>query len=192
MEPTEPTPPAEPMAPAEPMTPMDAPPAEPMAAPPAPPAANWTAPSAPPAMAAMTAGRPMGLTIAAILAVVLGAFAALGAVALLLFGTIFGAASGAASGSGALGGVIAGVGIVGAIIAGLIAFAYFATALGNWRGRSWSWTLGMVVWIVTLVFGVLGLAGGISVTGLIFQVAFPVIAIYFLWQPEVKRALGRA
>jgi hypothetical protein len=162
-----------------------------MAPPPAPAAATWTAPAAPPAMSG-AAARPMGLTVAAILAVILGAFAALGAVALLLFGTVVGAASGAASGSGALGGVIAGVGIIGAIIAGLVAFAYFATALGNWRGRSWSWTLGMVVWIVTLVFGVLGLAGGISLTGLIFQVAFPIVAIYFLWQPEVKRALGRA
>jgi len=190
MEPTEPTPPAEPMAPAEPTAPMDAPPAEPMAAPPAPPVANWTAPAAPPAMAAMTAGRPMGLTVAAILAAILGVFAALGALLLIVGGSLLGGAAGA-SGATGLGTVLAGAGIFVGIIALLVALAYLATAFGNWRGRSWSWTLGMVVWVVTLVFGVLGIASNFSITGLIFQIAFPVVAIYFLWQPEVKRALGR-
>ena len=50
----------------------------------------------------------------------------------------------------------------------------------------------MIVWIVTLVFGVLGLSGGINIFNLVLQIAFPIVAIYFLWQPDVKRALGRS
>ena len=79
-----------------------------------------------------------------------------------------------------------------AIFVLLIALAYIATAVGNWRGRRWSWTLGMIVWIITLVFGVLGVAGGINIVNLVLQIAFPIVAIYFLWQPDVKRALGRS
>jgi len=141
---------------------------------------------------AMTGPRPQGLTIAAILAAVYGGLLVLVSLFLILGMSIIGGAAGAANGSGALGGAIAGIGFVAAIFVLLIAAAYIATAVGNWRGRRWSWTLGMIVWIVTLVFGVLGLSGGINIFNLVLQIAFPIVAIYFLWQPDVKRALGRS
>jgi hypothetical protein len=141
---------------------------------------------------AMTGPRPQGLTIAAILAGIYGGLLILVSLFLILGMSILGGAAGAANGSGALGGAIAGIGFVAAIFVILIALAYIATAVGNWRGRRWSWTLGMVVWIVTLVFGVLGLSGGVNIFNLVLQIVFPIVAIYFLWQPDVKRALGRS
>ena len=76
------------------------------------------------------------------------------------------------------------------IILALIAILYFAIAYGVWKGRGWSWMLGMVVSIIAIVFGVLGLSGGVSLGSLI-SLALPVVVVYFLWQPEVKRWLGR-
>jgi hypothetical protein len=49
----------------------------------------------------------------------------------------------------------------------------------------------VVVWIITLIFGILGITGGINAFNLVLQVVFPIVALYFLWQPDVKRALGR-
>jgi hypothetical protein len=171
--------------------PADMPPA-PMAPEPAPMAPPPMAPMAPPPVALAT-GRPTGATVITILAVVNGVIFSLGALAALLFGTVAGGILGSSGveNAGAVGGVAAGIGIVVAIIVLLIALLFYGIAYGTWKGRGWAWMLGIVVSIVVLVFGVLGQANGISVVSLILYVAIPAVTIYFLWQPEVKRWLGR-
>jgi uncharacterized membrane protein (DUF2068 family) len=93
-------------------------------------------------------------------------------------------------GAPGVGGILAGVGIVFGIIVLLIGLLYLAIAYGVWKGRGWAWMLGLIVSIIAIIFGVLGLAGGISVSSII-SLALPIIVVYFLWQPEVKRWLGR-
>jgi hypothetical protein len=176
MEPTESTQPAEPAPPASaPLAP----------APPAPP------PMSPPPMAApMAAGRPTGVTVVAIISAIYGALATLGGLLLILGASVLGGLA-AGSDAGVLGGALAGVGIFFAALVILIAVGFLATAYGLWNRRSWSWMLGMILWIITLVFAILGLAGGINASNIIGLVAAGV-SVYFLWQPEVKRYLGRA
>ena len=89
-----------------------------------------------------------------------------------------------------VGGILAGLGFFFGIIAVLLAVLYFAIAYGVWKGRGWAWTVGVVVSIIGLVFGVLGLTGGITVSTII-SLALPIVVLYYFMQPEVKRWLGR-
>jgi hypothetical protein len=144
-------------------------------------------PPAPPA-----AGRPTGATVITIIEAILGVLGALAALALIGFGTIAGGLGGLSDveGGAAVGGILAGFGFFFGIILALIAILYFAIAYGVWNGRGWAWMLGVIVSIIAVVFGVLGLSGGVSVFNLI-QLALPIVVLYFLWQPDVKRWLGR-
>jgi uncharacterized membrane protein (DUF2068 family) len=90
----------------------------------------------------------------------------------------------------AVGGILGGLGIVFGIIVGAIAALYIALAYGTWKARPWAWMLGVVVSIIALVFAVLGLGSGINLSSII-SVALPAIVLYFLFQPDVKRYLGR-
>jgi hypothetical protein len=166
--------------------PADMPPA-PMAPAPAP----MAPPPMPQAPAAVT-GRPTGATVITIIETILGVLISLAALAAMFVGSLAGGLGGLSNveNGAAVGGILAGVGFVFGIILVLIAILYFAIAYGVWKGRGWAWMLGMIVSIIAIVFGVLGLTGGISV-GSIISLALPIIVVYYLWQPDVKRWLGR-
>jgi hypothetical protein len=137
-------------------------------------------------------GRPMGATVVSIIEAILGAFLLLGALALIGIGSIAGGIIGSSAGQdgAVVAGALAGLGFVFGLILLLIGVLYFAIAYGVWKGRGWAWMLGVVVSIVAIVFGVLGLSSGITVSNII-SLALPIAVVYFLWQPDVKRWLGR-
>jgi hypothetical protein len=143
-------------------------------------------------MAPAAAGRPTGATIIAIIEGILGVLLALVALAAIGLGGLAGGIIGSSGveGGAAAAGILAGLGFIFGIISLLLAILYFAIAYGVWKGRGWAWMLGVVVSIIGIVFGVLGLSGGVSVSNLI-SLALPIVVIYFLWQPDVKRWLGR-
>ena len=149
------------------------------------------APMAPPP-ATMAGVRPMGATVITVIEAILGVLLSIVALGALFLGSIAGGLGGLSNveNGAAVGGILAGVGFFFGIIAVLIASLYFAIAYGVWKGRSWAWMLGMIVSIIAIVFGVLGLSGGVSV-GSIVSLALPIVVVYFLWQPDVKRWLGR-
>jgi hypothetical protein len=99
-------------------------------------------------------------------------------------------AAGDAQGVPGVGGFLAGLGVVLGVILLAIGALYLAIAYGVWKARSWSWMLGVVVSIIAIIFGVLGLSGGVN-AGSLISLALPIIVVYFLWQPDVKRYLGR-
>ena len=136
--------------------------------------------------------RPTGATIVAVIEGILGVLGILAALALIGFSGLAGGMIGSSGDPDAagVGAVVAGFGIVAGLIAGLIGILYFAIAYGVWKGRTWAWMLGIVVSIIAIVFAVLGLTGGVSLSS-ILSLALPIIVVYFLWQPEVKRWLGR-
>jgi hypothetical protein len=175
---TEMQPPAEPQP--------AAPPPQP-AAPPQPPVSQWAAPA--PAAAAV---RPTGAVVITIIETVLGVLLLLGALAAIGLAGLGGALLGSSNveGGAVAGGLLAGLGIVFGIILGALGALYLAIAYGVWKARSWSWMLGLVVSIIALVFGILGVSGGVSI-GTLLQLALPGAVVYFLWQPDVKRYLGR-
>jgi len=181
---TDPVQPTEPAAP----QPMSPPPMTPP-----PPPTGWGTPAA--GAPAMMAGgpRPTGATVISVIAGIEGVLIALFGLLAILGTSLIGGAVGSsgAENAGAVGGLVAGVGIVVAIIAFLIAALYLAIAIGVWRARSWSWILGVVVYIIVLVFGVLGLTN-FSVYGAIVGVVLPAVVLFLFWQPDVKRYLGRA
>ena len=107
--------------------------------------------------------RPIGVTIIALLAILGGiAFLASGLVTLLipLFGIFIGS---------------------GLFILGL---AYFLMAYGLWNGKSWAWTLTLILSGIGIIVGI----GSIVVgnLGSIFHIIINVIIIYYLYRPNVK------
>ncbi|MFZ0556094.1 MAG: DUF2127 domain-containing protein [Nitrososphaeraceae archaeon] len=107
--------------------------------------------------------RPIGVTIIAVLAI-------LGGIAFL------------ASGLGTL--LIPLIGIFigsGLFILGL---AYFLMAYGLWNGKSWAWTLTLILSGIGIIVGI----GSIVVgnLGSIFHIIINVIIIYYLYRPNVK------
>jgi uncharacterized membrane protein (DUF2068 family) len=137
--------------------------------------------------------RPTGATVISVIDGILAVLLLLVGVLLMVGGSLLGGVVGNQAdveNAAGLGAVFAGVGIVFGVIVVLIGLLYLAIAYGVWKGRSWSWMLGMIVSIIAIVFGVLGLAGGVSLSSII-SLALPIIVVYFLMQPEVKRWLGR-
>jgi hypothetical protein len=143
-------------------------------------------------MTAAPGTRPTGATVITVIDAILGVLALLGALAAIGLAGLGGAMLGSSGveGGAAAGGMLAGLGIVAGIILGAIGVLYIAIAWGVWKARPWSWMLGLVVSIVAIVFGVLGLAGDINLFSII-SLALPIVVVYYLWQPDVKRYLGR-
>jgi hypothetical protein len=165
---------------------------ESMPPPPAAPPPMAPPPMAPPPMGPAAAARPMGATVITIIEAILGVFLLLAAIAAIGLGSLAGGLVGSSGveGGAAAAGILAGLGIFFGIIALALAILYFAIAYGVWKARSWAWMLGVVVSIIGLVFGVLGLSGGITLGNLV-SLALPIVVLYFFWQPDVKRYLGR-
>ena len=148
-------------------------------------------PMAPP-MAAASMARPTGATVISIIDGIIGVLALLSGLLLMVGAGLVGGLLGSAADPNApgLGALFAGLGIVFGVIVVLIGLLYLAIAYGVWKGRGWAWMLGVVVSIIAVIFGVLGLAGGVTL-GSILSVLLPALVVYFFWQPEVKRWLGR-
>jgi hypothetical protein len=194
-EPMQPAEPADPQ-PADPQ-PMDPQPMAPQAATPepTPPAApvSWAAPTpaAPAAMA--TGGRPTGATVITIIAGIEGVLILLAGLLVILGASVIGGLVGSSgtANAGAAGGFVTGLGTVFAIILFVLGALYLMIAFGVWNARRWSWVLAAVIYILALILGVLGLAGNASVYNVLIGVGLPVVVLFFLWQGDVKRYLGR-
>ena len=142
-------------------------------------------PPPPPAPAPTSgAARPMGITILAVLSAIGGVLSILGGIALIGLGGVAGASSGQAAlfGLGAIFGLI----LLASGIASL-AFAY-----GAWTLQPWAWTLGVALQIISIVLAVLAVIGGSDISSQIIGVAISAIILYYLMQPSIKAAFGRA
>jgi uncharacterized membrane protein (DUF2068 family) len=107
--------------------------------------------------------RPIGVTIIALLAILGGiAFLASGLVTLLI----------------PLIGIFIGSGLF------ILGLAYFLMAYGLWNGKSWAWTLTLILSGIGIIVGI----GSIVVgnLGSIFHIIINVIIIYYLYRPNVK------
>lgn len=137
------------------------------------------------------AARPTGVTILAILALIGGIFSLIGGLALIAGGALIGGAVGGAEGA-AFGGLAF---IFGILTLGF-AVAYLAFAYGGWTLKPWGWALGTILALASIVFGVINaVASGDIVSGLmgnIISFAISGVILYYLNQPAVKSAFGRA
>ena len=142
-------------------------------------------PPPPPAPAPTTgAARPMGITILAVLSAIGGVLSILGGIALIGLGGVGAASTGQAAlfGLGAIFGLL----LLASGIASL-AFAY-----GAWTLQPWAWTLGVALQILSIALAVFAVIGGSDISSQIIGVAISAIILYYLMQPSIKAAFGRA
>ncbi len=126
--------------------------------------------------------RPTGITILAILAAIGGVLGLLASLALLGLGTLVAATTG-------LGGF--------AVVAGLIGLVYSILSLilayGFWTLKPWAWPLGVAVEALGILEALLSFANNTNgVASLIISLAIAAFILWYLFQPHVKTAFGRA
>ena len=135
-------------------------------------------------MSGSTAARPTGVTILAVLAAIGGVLGLLGGVALLGLGGIAAGATGNAA--------FFGLGAFAGIISVAIAIASLAFAYGAWMLQPWAWSRGVVLQLVSHVWAVLLVGSGESIVSQGLSIVIAGIILYYLNQPHVKSAFGRA
>lgn len=129
--------------------------------------------------------RPTGVTILAILSILIGIFGLLGGIAIIGLSalisttTLFGSASGFLTG---LGLVIGGIIVVFSLI-------WLATGFGFLHGKSWAWTLGMIFSILSII-GAIGIAATSSYSAIV-GVFIWALMIYYLTRTRVKSFFGK-
>ena len=126
--------------------------------------------------------RPTGITVMAVLSAIGGVFGLLASLALLGLGA-------AVSATGGLGGL--------AFLAGIIILAYSVLSLvlayGFWTLKPWAWPLGIGVQVLGIIQAVLQFMNNSSnVISLVISLAIAGVILWYLYQPHVKAAFGRA
>lgn len=122
-----------------------------------------------------TRERPLGITILAILAAIAGVLGLLGSLGLMAVG--FG------------GGLFVILGLVTLVLSVL----YLAFAYGAWTLQPWGWTLGVGIAVASIVITLIQLIQGMSTPlSAIISIAISGVILYYLFQPDVKAAFGRA
>lgn len=136
-------------------------------------------PSTPPPTGTHTPGtsqRPLGITILAILAAIAGVLGLLGS--LLIMGLLM-----------AAGGLYMLIGLITLVLSIL----YILFAYGAWTLKPWAWTLGVGLSAASIVLTLIGLTqGNQELVGALISLAISGAILYYLFQPDVKAAFGRA
>jgi hypothetical protein len=134
--------------------------------------------------------RPTGVTVLAILEI-LGGLAGLGGGAVLI-GV---AALVSSSNFATLYPQLAGIGSVSTVLYALGALALvfgilgLVLGVGFLGGKSWAWTLGIVVGVLNIIVSLV--ETGIGFYSDIIGIIFPIIIIYYLMRPHVKAFFGK-
>ena len=127
--------------------------------------------------------RPVGITVLAILEILIGLVGLLASVAIIGFSTLF----------STLPRVGSLLGTIGLFIGGVVLFfslMWLATGAGFLHGTGWSWTLGMIFSILSLLGAIGALTIGL-ITGGIGGLIFWGLMLYYLTRTHVKAFFGR-
>jgi len=138
--------------------------------------------------------RPIGVTILAVLALIVGIFGLAAGLSFMGIGGL-GAGAGVAAGTakGAEVTVLSGLMVIhGATIIGEAVLS-LAFAIGAWWLKPWAWTLGIILYVISLMTAVTTLIGDTStLASQTFNIVIDAIIIYYLNTPAVKRAFGQS
>jgi len=140
-------------------------------------------------------GRPVGVTILAILNFIGAAFCLLGGIGMILGGGVIATmlsqqGQGSAGAAGILAGLGAAAGVFIIIIGGVSAFVGF----GLWKLKGWARIVSIVLFVISAAMQLLGLLGTLAhfnlfaVVWSLFWVAVDAFVIWYLLKPEVKAA----
>jgi hypothetical protein len=128
--------------------------------------------------------RPIGITILAVLEILIGIVGLLVSLAIIGFSALFSTLPRVGSLLGTIGFMIGGVILFFSII-------WLATGVGFLHGRGWSWTLGIVFSILSLLGAVGALTIGL-ITGGVGGIVFWGLMLYYLTRTHVKSFFGKA
>lgn len=146
--------------------------------------------------------RPTGVTILAILALLIGIFGLFGGAVLIGLGFLLGTLAASADitnainnagypGLASLGvGALSAIVIVFGVVVLLIGILYLATGIGFFGGRGWSWTLGMIVSVISLILAIVQIAFGN--VGSVLSLIVSGLILYYLTRTRVKAFFGKA
>ncbi|NLI74643.1 MAG: hypothetical protein GX369_07770 [Euryarchaeota archaeon] len=148
--------------------------------------------------------RPLGITILAILAIIGGILSLISAIGLFIASSVVNVQEiidqvgsdfpqEIIEATPLLFAALGIVFLISAILSFLIAYGYF-------KGKGWSWTLGVVLMVLSILFNVIGfVSAGFSSSGLIglligllVGIAIPIIILIYLFQTHVKVWFGKA
>src|SRR5467141_3226428 len=127
--------------------------------------------------------RPAGITILAVLEILIGIVGLLASLVIIGFSALFSTIPTVGSLLGAVGLVIGGVVLFFSII-------WLATGVGFLHGRGWSWTLGMIFSVLSLLGAIGALTIGL-ITGGVGGLIFWGLMLYYLTRTHVKAFFGR-
>jgi hypothetical protein len=128
--------------------------------------------------------RPVGITILAVLEILIGIIGLVASLAIIGFSALF----------STLPRVGFLLGTIGLVIGGIVLFfslIWLATGLGFLHGRGWSWTLGMIFGTLSLLGAFAALIIGL-ITGAVGGLIFWGLMLYYLTRTHVKAFFGRS
>ncbi len=128
--------------------------------------------------------RPVGVTILAVFEVLIGIVGLLASLAIIDFSALFSTLPTVGSLLGAVGLIIGGVVFFFSII-------WLATGVGFLHGKGWSWTLGMIFSILSLLGAIGALTIGL-ITGGVGGLIFWGLMLYYLTRTRVKVFFGKS
>ncbi len=128
--------------------------------------------------------RPAGVTIIAILALLIGVVGLMAGFAIVALTGLF-----ASLRFLGLGGLIASLGPIIASVVFVFSFIWLLTGWGFLSGKGWAWTLGLIFSILSILGGLIFAVSG-SVGGIVAVVIW-VLMVYYLMTGRVKAFFGK-
>ncbi len=131
------------------------------------------------------AQRPLGVTILAVLDI-------LGGIGASLLGLIYMALSaqiGTVVGGGGIFALFGAFIVVLGIIFLILGILAIAVGWGFWKGSSWAWIVGLVLYVIGIVLGLTSLALG-DVTSIVL-VVIGALLVYYMFRPNVRIWFGK-
>lgn len=127
--------------------------------------------------------RPVGITVLAVLEILIGIVGFLASLAIIGLSALFSTLPRVGSLLGTFGFII------GAVVLFFSAI-WLATGVGFLHGRGWSWTLGMIFSVLSLLGAISALAVGL-ITGGVGGLVFWGLMLYYLTRTRVKAFFGK-
>ena len=139
-------------------------------------------------------GRPVGVTILAILNFIGAAFCLLGGIAMILGGVFMATMLSQGQGSAGAAGILAGLGAAAGVFIIIVGGVSALVGFGLWKLKEWARVVSIVLYGISAALQLLGLLGSLAhfnafaVIWSVFWIAVDAFVIFYLLKPEVKAA----
>jgi len=139
-------------------------------------------------------GRPVGVTILAILNFIGAAFCLLGGIGMILGGGFIASMLSQGQSSAGAAGILAGLGAAAGVFIIIVGGVSALVGFGLWKLKEWARIVSIVLYGISAALQLLGLLGSLAhfnafaVIWSVFWVAVDAFVIMYLLKPEVKAA----